>query len=209
MSGRERVSGSNAKARKALRGGHDRRAAIVPTPDDRAIETPTPERMAKGAGVERVNVGRIDSAMGNVAALRVRSVWWPDTLYRRGRLSKLQWCAAVRLVEVWERAGFDRVGGQAWDMPVDGSALSGDGGGLMAAAARTLCLRARRVLLPQEWAVVAIVVIQGRTIETAAEIPMLMDLVNSRRARTRVDTAGQLLASALERLADLLGVKGA
>jgi len=204
------VSAANVKATKAAERAHARKgravapSAVVATLAGFHGETPTIERAVK-SGVERVCTGRIDSAQRFSQAVRAANSWWPQTLYERGRLTKRQYHAACRLMEDWERARFDAMRGQPWDIPVDHSGGGGEASGRTHACRRAVG-RILSTLLPVERGVVQLVVVQGRTIESALELPMLREMVMCRANKALTYAASALLAAALERVAICYGM---
>lgn len=179
-------------------------SAVVPVMAGFKGETPTMERAIK-SGVERVCTGRLDSAQRMSQAVRAANAWWPQTLYERGRLTKRQFHAAHRLMEDWERARFDALPGQPWDMPVDHSGGGGDASG-QALSARRRVARVLATLLPVERGVVQLVVVQGRTIEAALELPMLKEVVLRQSKDALSVAASTMLGTGLERVAGAYGM---
>lgn len=146
-------------------------------------------------GVEVVALGALDSMLTG-QAYRTASTWWPDTLYKRGRLDKREYAAARMLADFYAEAGFVSVGVQSWRPAVDKSTRTPAGpAGRMDARAKYM--EGLEVMTPAMRAVVEKVVVLGGTLADAAD-----DAAN----RRHVIAAHKLLRKGLARAADHYGL---
>lgn len=164
-------------------------------------EKPNAERLRHG-DAEIVRLSDYDPALRG-RAVRVSVAWPLETAFKRRQISKRQFDAAQRLLDLYEQGGIGRIKVASYVERVDGAGVAARSGHDAGAAARDRYLKALSMFGPVQRGVIEAAVVMGYDVATIAAMSDSDELPAG--AKRRAEAVMVMVRCGLDALAIQLG----